>query len=155
MKVEAFDFDLPGDFIAQRPARPRASARLLKVAGGLGEDGALASAELFNPETEMWSHAGEMARARYLHSAAVREDGRVLVAGGRADSYLYLATAEVFDPVSRGWTAGGRMSQARIWHTISTIDNNCAIAVGGYLEDANGGRFLDSAELFEPEVPLG
>ena len=37
MKVEAFDFDLPGDFIAQRPARPRDSARLLKVDGGLGD----------------------------------------------------------------------------------------------------------------------
>ncbi len=37
MKVEAFDFDLPGAFIAQRPARPRDSARLLMVEGGLGD----------------------------------------------------------------------------------------------------------------------
>ena len=37
MKVDAFDFDLPGEFIAQRPARPRDSARLLKVEGGLGD----------------------------------------------------------------------------------------------------------------------
>ena len=37
MKVDAFDFDLPGEFIAQRPARPRDSARLLKVAGGFGD----------------------------------------------------------------------------------------------------------------------
>ena len=37
MKVDAFDFDLPGEFIAQRPARPRDSARLLKVDGDLGD----------------------------------------------------------------------------------------------------------------------
>jgi hypothetical protein len=92
-----------------------------------------------------------MARARYLHSATVRGDGRVLVAGGRADTYVYLATAEVFDPESRGWTPGGRLSQARIWHTVSALGQEGAIAVGGYLEDRAGGRFLDSAELFEPE----
>ncbi len=31
MKVADFDFDLPSDFIAQRPAAPRDSARLLSV----------------------------------------------------------------------------------------------------------------------------
>ena len=37
MKVDAFDFDLPGKFIAQRPVRPRDSARLLKVEDALGD----------------------------------------------------------------------------------------------------------------------
>ena len=31
MRVELFDFDLPDDLIAQRPASPRDSARLLDV----------------------------------------------------------------------------------------------------------------------------
>ncbi len=35
MKVVDFDFDLPSEFIAQRPAVPRDSARLLAVAGEL------------------------------------------------------------------------------------------------------------------------
>ena len=35
MKVSDFDFDLPTEFIAQRPAVPRDSARLLEVADGL------------------------------------------------------------------------------------------------------------------------
>ena len=64
---------------------------------------------------------------------------------------MYLATAEIFDPETRDWTPGGRMSQARIWHTMSALEDDSAIAVGGYLEDRSGGRFLDSAELFEPE----
>ncbi|WP_316979041.1 tRNA preQ1(34) S-adenosylmethionine ribosyltransferase-isomerase QueA [Shumkonia mesophila] len=37
MKVADFDFDLPSEFIAQRPAAPRDSARLLAVADGLGD----------------------------------------------------------------------------------------------------------------------
>ena len=32
MRVDLFDFDLPDDLIAQRPASPRDSARLLDVA---------------------------------------------------------------------------------------------------------------------------
>lgn len=37
MKVADFDFDLPSDFIAQRPAVPRDSARLLSVDDTLGD----------------------------------------------------------------------------------------------------------------------
>ncbi|MFM1983389.1 MAG: hypothetical protein RJB22_2108, partial [Pseudomonadota bacterium] len=33
MRVDLFDFDLPQDLIALRPASPRDSARLLHVAG--------------------------------------------------------------------------------------------------------------------------
>jgi S-adenosylmethionine:tRNA ribosyltransferase-isomerase len=33
MRVDLFDFDLPPDQIALRPARPRDSARLLQVQG--------------------------------------------------------------------------------------------------------------------------
>ncbi|MEO5335923.1 MAG: tRNA preQ1(34) S-adenosylmethionine ribosyltransferase-isomerase QueA [Magnetospirillum sp. WYHS-4] len=40
MKVDAFDFDLPREFIAQRPAQPRDAARLLHVAAaGLADRG--------------------------------------------------------------------------------------------------------------------
>ena len=35
MRVDAFDFDLPREAIATRPARPRDSARLLNLSAGL------------------------------------------------------------------------------------------------------------------------
>ena len=35
MRVDAFDFDLPREAIATRPARPRDSARLLDLTAGL------------------------------------------------------------------------------------------------------------------------
>ena len=34
MRVDAFDFDLPNERIALRPARPRDAARMLVVEGG-------------------------------------------------------------------------------------------------------------------------
>jgi S-adenosylmethionine:tRNA ribosyltransferase-isomerase len=38
MRVDAFDFELPSDLIAQRPVQPRDAARLLRVAFGRIED---------------------------------------------------------------------------------------------------------------------
>src|ERR1700761_3426587 len=50
MRVDLFDFDLPPDRIAQRPAQPRDSARLLSVTGaGLGDHTVGALPDLLQP----------------------------------------------------------------------------------------------------------
>lgn len=51
MKVNLFDFDLPGELIAQHPARPRDSARMLHipVSGGLEDLGVLDLAKTLRP----------------------------------------------------------------------------------------------------------
>jgi S-adenosylmethionine:tRNA ribosyltransferase-isomerase len=50
MKLSDFDFDLPEDLIALRPARPRDSARLLHVKDGVLEDlGVLSLPDLLQP----------------------------------------------------------------------------------------------------------
>ena len=49
MKVDLFDFELPPERIAQRPASPRDTAHLLHVAGGLGDLGVLDLPSLLRP----------------------------------------------------------------------------------------------------------
>lgn len=51
MKTADFDFDLPGELIAQRPADPRDSARLLDVRDGLADRVVRDLPELFAPGT--------------------------------------------------------------------------------------------------------
>ena len=44
-----------------------------------------------------WSLTGSMSTARYVHTATLLPDGRVLVSGG-ANGSAYLASAEIFSP---------------------------------------------------------
>src|SRR5262245_1572122 len=46
------------------------------------EAGPYSSAEIYDPATGMWSRAGNLGIARYLHSATLLPTGQVLVAGG-------------------------------------------------------------------------
>src|SRR5439155_4611062 len=64
------------------------------LVGGLASGGApIASAELFDPVTMMFSSAGSMKSARMRAGTRVLPDGKVQVIGGDKDS-----TIEVFDP---------------------------------------------------------
>ena len=74
-----------------------ADGRVL-IAGGVGDSGQLATAELYDPATGSFSPTDSMATARADNTAVLLADGRVLVAGGENDASLYLASAELYQP---------------------------------------------------------
>ncbi|HUP70257.1 MAG TPA: kelch repeat-containing protein [Acidimicrobiales bacterium] len=126
------------------------------------------TAEIYNPVAGTWSSTGDMQSGRYLHSATVLADGRVLVAGGCDDvnkiddSFtcdVVLATAEIFTPTLGTWSPTGRMHDARNDHRAILLDSACAPACGKVLIVGGAGvpnsegepsPVFDSTETYDP-----
>lgn len=99
----------------------------------------------------------DMLEGRGQHTSTLLSDGRLLVAGGRAE--LSLSSSEIYDPVPNEdpeighWTASGQMAEERLDHTAITLGNGLVLVVGG---DRTGhGRYrapasLTTAELYDP-----
>jgi hypothetical protein len=90
-----------------------------------------------------------MLRSRFLHTATLLGDGRVLIAGGSGD-----VAAEIYDFSSQQFIPTGEMNQIRFDLTATSLgsarDSKVLIA-GGRVSDAFVQVIpLSSAELFDP-----
>jgi hypothetical protein len=129
---------------------------------GVSSDTALSMSERFDPAQGAFVPSGSMATPRTGHSATLRNDGTVLVAGGssvvgrvpRGGVLVQsLGTAELFDPKSSTFTQTGGMKTPRSGHTATLLQDDRVLVIGGADFTAQSGKqsstVLSAAELYQ------
>jgi hypothetical protein len=110
--------------------------RIYVLGGFAGRDDrhALASVEVFSPDTGAWSMVASMHRARGSLAAVAAPDGRIYALGG-ADGPDF-ADVEVFSPSDDGWTAATPLPSPRSGLAAGIAPDGSVEAIGGYTSHA-------------------
>ncbi len=122
---------------------------MLVVGGQQSGSTAIASAELFDPQTGAWTPTGSLNTARWNHKAVLLPNGMVLVAGGELSTSLFASIPELYDPLTAKWTATGPLQTTPIYHTLSLLPNGTALVAGGQDVTFN---LLAAMQVFDPGV---
>src|SRR5438046_1591870 len=100
-----------------------------------------------------FNNTGSLNTSRYLQTATLLPNGKLLVAGGVDSSGNDSASAELYDPASGSWTATGSLNTARYLHTATLLPNGMILVAAGLDSTPNDGQIGNpsaSAELYDP-----
>jgi len=104
------------------------------IAGGFREEGtsevAVASAEIYDPETNTFMWTGDMNEARVGHTATLLPNGQVLIVGGWGVSGR-TSTAELYDPQTGKFHYAASMATPRQGMTATLLRNGKVLIAGG------------------------
>ncbi len=122
------------------------------VAGG--HVPAISTAERYDPASEQWAAAGDMATARRGHTATQLADGRVLIAGGviccDLAGEILTGKAEIYDPGTGVFQPTGSLVTARALHTATLLADGRVLVTGGFV--AVDESTTASAEVYDPST---
>jgi len=118
------------------------------IAGGEDSGDPLASAELYDPASLLWSITGSLNQGRSGHTATLLQNGKVLVAGGYLPAVS--ASAEIYDPATGSWTPTGSLNTGRYSHTATLLPSGKVLVAGGRLSES----YLATAELYDPSTGI-
>jgi N-acetylneuraminic acid mutarotase len=122
----------------------RLSDGVVLVAGGqpLGVNAAsLASTEIYDPNTNTWAAAPDLAQGRHDFDLVLLSDGQVLAVGGARDwdsywtSNSFVREIELYDPARSEWRIVGELPQPRAGATATLLPDGRVWVAGGRTTD--------------------
>ncbi len=121
------------------------------IAGGIdASNNAVATAELYDPNTQTFANTGVMNTARAFHTATQLDNGTILIAGGQTPGGAPLNTAEIYNESTEAFhLVASKMVAARTLHTATLLNNGQVLITGG--AGANNVP-LATAELYNPST---
>ena len=129
---------------------------LVLITGGYdNQSNVLATAELYNPKTQVFTATGNMQVSRFRHTATLLNDGTVLIAGGASqlgaktgDINPALNSAEIYDPKTGKFTfTKSNMTAYREAHAANLLKDGTVLMTGG---QDNHFIIENTAELYNP-----
>jgi N-acetylneuraminic acid mutarotase len=116
--------------------------------GIIGQDGSVATHEVYDPGTNTWSRARPMITSRNHLGAAVA-NGRIYVVGGRLNGDFELRSHEVYDPGTGEWSAIEALPTGR--SGIAVVSHrNMVYVFGGETFGPSPAKTFDEAERYDP-----
>jgi hypothetical protein len=133
------------------------------VTGGLSDlngggiapiSSALASTEIYNPQTDTWTAGPNMSRPRAGHIAIPLPDGRILFAGGVGYTTIIIpipqiwTQCEIYNPTTNTFANAASMQTARAIAAVADLGGGRFLVAGGSSAILSGGTPTSSCEIY-------
>jgi hypothetical protein len=120
-------------------------SRVLVGGGTTTGGGTTNSAEIYDPAANSWTQINPLTTPRANATAALLQDGRVLIAGGD-NAGVPSNTIEIYDPSTGNFSFAATLSTPRTQHAMAVLQDGHVLIAGGF----DGTNPLGSTEIFDP-----